>query len=160
MSYGREGCCAWEDHPAQHHRQQRIKMPQRARQFFQCGSPARPFQHQKNAVIKSPHHKCPARPVPQAAQEKHSDEVETVAGFGNAVAAERNIKIVAKPARQRDVPAPPEIPDGLRGVGKIEIFDEREAEHFAQPDRHVRVAGEIEIDLQRVATDAEPRRGR
>ena len=57
------------------------------------------------------------------------------------------------------MPAPPEIPDGLRQVGEIEVFHESEAEHFAHPDRHVRITGEIEVNLQRVAKNPEPGSG-
>ena len=68
-------------------------------------------------------------------------------------------KVVAEPGGKRNVPAPPEFPDGLRGVGKIKIFEEGKAEHFSEADRHVGIAGKIEINLQRVANDAKPRRG-
>src|SRR5580704_17205253 len=121
-------------------------MPQRAREFVQQDAPRGAFQHQENSVAKSPYHKGPARAVPQAAEQEHRDEVEVVARGRNAVAAERNIDVVAEPGGERDVPAPPEIADGLGSVGKLEIFDKLEAEHFSHADGHVRIAGEIEIN--------------
>ena len=54
------------------------------------------------------------------------------------------------------MPAAPELAHGLRDVGEVEVLEELEAEHLAEPDRHVRVAREVEVDLQRVADDAEP----
>ena len=44
-------------------------------------------------------------------------------------------------------------------VRPAEVLRKAEAEHPAEPDRHVGVAGEVEVDLQRVADDAEPRVG-
>ena len=38
----------------------------------------------------------------------------------------------------------------------LEIAREGEAEHQAEPDRHVRIAGEVEIDLDRVGEEPEP----
>ncbi len=73
------------------------------------------------------------------------------------VAAERDVKVFAQPGRKRDVPAPPEIGDRFRAVGRIEIFREDEAEHEAEPDRHVGVTAEVEINLEGVADGAEPR---
>ena len=58
--------------------------------------------------------------------------------------------------RQRDVPAPPEVGDALGAVGRVEVLQELEAEHAAQPDGHVRVAGEVEVDLEGVGQHAEP----
>jgi len=57
---------------------------------------------------------------------------------------------------------PPKVPDGLRHVGEIEVFHESEAKHFTHSYRHVRITGEIEIDLERVTKYPEPgnRRGK
>ena len=54
------------------------------------------------------------------------------------------------------MPAAPELGDRARPIGQIEIARERKAEREAKPDRHVRVAGEIEIDLDRVGRKPEP----
>ena len=56
------------------------------------------------------------------------------------------------------MPTPPEIRNGIRHIGIIEILTEGEAHHFAQADGHIRVAGEIEIDLEGVHNDAQPGR--
>ena len=86
-----------------------------------------------------------------------SDEIEVGAADPAPVAAERDVKVFAQPGRKRDVPAPPEIGDRFRAIGRIEILRENKAEHEAEPDRHVRVTAEVEIDLERVADRAEPR---
>ena len=40
--------------------------------------------------------------------------------------------------------------------GRIEVLEELEPEHAAEAHRHVRVAGEIEVDLERVSQHADP----
>ena len=72
------------------------------------------------------------------------------------VAAERNVEIVAQELRQRHVPAPPEIDDVDGLVRRIEIERQKDAEHQRNADRHVRVAGEIEIELEGVGERADP----
>ena len=57
------------------------------------------------------------------------------------------------------MPAPPELGDRHRRVRPREVLREAEAEHPAEPDRHVRVAGEVEEQLERVTDRAEPRGG-
>ena len=57
------------------------------------------------------------------------------------------------------MPAAPELGDRLADVRIVEVFEKLEAEHFAETDRHIRVAGEIEVNLQRVANCAHPRTG-
>ena len=72
------------------------------------------------------------------------------------VSAQRNVEIFAQPRGKRDVPAPPEIGDGFGAIWRIEIFREHESEHEAEPDRHVGVTAEIEINLKGVGDGAEP----
>ena len=56
------------------------------------------------------------------------------------------------------MPASPEVGDAGRDVRIVEVFEERKAKELAQADRHVSVAGEVEVDLQRIADQAEPSR--
>ena len=48
-----------------------------------------------------------------------------------AVAADRDVDVVAKPARQRHVPAAPEVGHRHRRVGPVEVLREAEPEHPA-----------------------------
>ncbi len=68
-----------------------------------------------------------------------------------AVAAERDVEVVAQPARQRHVPAPPEVLERHRGIRRVEVLRELEAEQQRDADRDVRVAAEVGEDLNRVA---------
>ena len=54
------------------------------------------------------------------------------------------------------MPAPPELRDGARGVGVGEVFRQVKAEEKAEAQGHVAVAGEIKVDLQRVAEPGKP----
>jgi len=54
------------------------------------------------------------------------------------------------------VPAPPEDGDGSRLVRRVEVQRQAHAEQARQPDRHVGIAGKIEIELERVRQHAAP----
>ena len=54
------------------------------------------------------------------------------------------------------MPASPEVRDALAAVGRVEVDREVEAQHEAEPDRHVAVAREVEVDLEGVGRNAEP----
>ena len=53
------------------------------------------------------------------------------------------------------MPAPPEVPQRRRGVRRVEVLREREAEQQRDADRDVRVAGEVGVDLDGVRVDAD-----
>ena len=74
------------------------------------------------------------------------------------VAAQGNVDVVPEPAGQGDVPAPPELRDAAGQVGVVEVLQEREPQHAAHADGHVRIAAEVEVDLQRVGRRAQPGR--
>ena len=95
--------------------------------------------------------------MPKSADKHCDSEVRVRAGKAVLVAAYRNVKIFAQPRGKRDVPAPPEIGDRLREIRRIKIFRENESEHQAEPDRHVGVTAEIEINLERIRERSEPR---
>ena len=104
----------------------------------------------------APDDEIPRRAVPQASEEHREDEIEIRARLAAAVSAERDVEVFAQPGGERDVPAPPEVGDGFGAVRSVEIFREDEAEHEAESDRHVGVAAEVEVDLERVARHADP----
>ena len=79
-----------------------------------------------------------------------------LARVAGAVAAEGNIDVIAQEAGQGDVPAPPELADRGGAVGGGEVQRQGEAEHEGEADRHVRIAGEVEVDLQCVGARGSP----
>ncbi len=54
------------------------------------------------------------------------------------------------------MPAPPELGDRAAGIGAVEVFEEPDSEHLAEPDGHVRVAREVEVDLDAEGERPEP----
>lgn len=54
------------------------------------------------------------------------------------------------------MPSSPEL--GCRGryIRIIEVFHKTEAEHMTQTDRHVRISGKVEINMQHIADGIEP----
>ncbi len=96
--------------------------------------------------------------MPQGAQHKDDHQVAVGLGGAVAVAAKRDIDVVAEEARQRHMPALPELGDRARGVGAVEIAREAETHHARHADGHIGIAGKIEVDLERIANRAQPRR--
>src|SRR5439155_12657302 len=76
-----------------------------------------------------------------------------------AVTAERNVEVVAQPRRQRDVPARPELGERLREVRPVEVHSQVVAQEPRAPERNVRVAREVTVDLERVEVDRNEQRG-
>ena len=102
---------------------------------------------------EAPGDERPPRPVPEAAEEHRQQQVP-IRDRGTApAAAERDVQVVAQPARERDVPAAPEILQRHGRVGRVEVERELEAEQEGDADGDVRVAGEVGIDLHRVRVD-------
>src|SRR5207342_297096 len=90
--------------------------------------------------------------------DEHGEEqVEVFARRTVAVAAEWDVKVIAQEPGERDVPAPPEVGDVPCLIGRVEIHGQADAEETREADGHVRVTGEIKVELQRVGQHAKPR---
>src|SRR6202011_4069368 len=63
-------------------------------------------------------------------------------------AAERDVDVVAQPARQRHVPAPPKIDDVDLPIGRVEIQRQLNAEQPRRAKRHLGIPREVEIELE------------
>ena len=128
-------------------------MPQRSPHLSNGVAEAHALENEKCPVEQTPDDEIPARAVPETAEKEHGDKVAIHARGRDPVAAERHVQIIAEPRRQRDVPSAPELLHALGDIRPPEILRKAEAEHASQTNRHVGVAGEIEVDLQRVAAD-------
>ena len=104
----------------------------------------------------APNHEGPGGAVPQAAQQHRDQKIDVAPSRSLSIAAERDVKIIAQEPRQRHVPAPPEIDQRKRFIRRVEIERETHADHQRQADRHVGVAGEIVIELEREAASPDP----
>ena len=56
-----------------------------------------------------------------------------------AVTAQRNIHIVPEESAQGNVPAAPELCNGLRDIRQIKVFPEPESKNLTQTDGHIRI---------------------
>ena len=54
------------------------------------------------------------------------------------------------------MPPPPELGDRAGDIGVVEVLQKPEAEHVAQTDGHIRVGGEVKVDLEGVGQGAHP----
>lgn len=54
------------------------------------------------------------------------------------------------------MPAPPEVGDGIGHVGVVKVLLIMEAAHQAHADGHIRIGGEVQIDLQHIGQAAQP----
>src|SRR5260370_34767770 len=96
---------------------------------------------------RTPKHNRPRRALPKTTKHHRYKEIEITPSLATPVAAERNVKIVAQEARQRHMPLPPKVDDVDRLVRRIEIRRKANAKQQREPDGHVGIAGEVEIEL-------------
>ena len=54
------------------------------------------------------------------------------------------------------MPTPPEVGQRSGNVGMAEVLGQLEPDHTTEPDRHVRISREVEIDLERKHQQAKP----
>ena len=89
--------------------------------------------------------------MPETTQQHGDHQVAANEPNAATVAAQADVEIVAQPARQRDMPAPPEILQRGGPVWLIEIAREAIAEQRRQPHRHIGIGREIAVDLHGIA---------
>ncbi len=99
-------------------------------------------------MIQPPQDKCPVGPMPESRKKENNDFIQAGSRPALPISAQRDIQILFKPCRQRDVPSPPKFPDACRSVRVHKILPEMKSEHPAQPDSHITVSAEIIINLQ------------
>ena len=104
----------------------------------------------------APQDEVEARAMPEAAKEHGQEEVHAGAPLALPISAERDVEVVAQPARQADVPALPKIARRVRVVRRVEVDRELQAQHPREAARHVGIAAEVEVDLEREADHGEP----
>lgn len=94
--------------------------------------------------------------MPDTGKCPDDEKIQYMAGRRDAVSAQGNVHIVPEPAAQGHMPATPEFCGAFRNVGIIEVFRKMESEHEAKADGHIRISGEIEINLQSVGNGSQP----
>ena len=145
-----------EEHPRDHHKPERQQPLQRRMQRVILLA-EKPVEHARQPVQQSPEQEQPARAVPQAARQEHDHQVDAGAHCAFAAAAQREIDVVRQEARERHVPALPELADVQALVRRIEVERQLDVEHQRHARGHVAVAGEVEVQLEGVAQRHKPR---
>ncbi len=108
---------------------------------------------QPDPVQSAPADVGPGRSVPQPADDHRDHEVGVGAPRAAPVASQREVDVVPQPAGKGYVPPPPELAQAGRGVRAVEVVREAEAEQQGDADGHVRIGGEVAVDLHAVAVD-------
>ena len=96
----------------------------------------------------APDDKRPIGAVPKTAHQENHKHVTHGLPLADSGAAKRNVEVVAKPRRERDVPAPPELGDVAGEVRRLEVRHELDAKELGGADGDVAVSGEIPVDLK------------
>ena len=116
----------------------------------------RPVQGQEQRVVSAPGDESPVRTMPEPTQQHRDEDVPVRLDLTVAATAHGDVQVVAQDRRQGDVPAAPEIGRVPGLVRRCEVLRQAESEEPAQPDRHVAVPREIEVELEGVAEGAGP----
>ena len=103
---------------------------------------------EQDAVIEPPRRKMPVRTVPETAQKKYDEYIPYMHCRSPPAPAQRNIHIIREPARERDVPSPPELPDAVGEIWTIKVHVQTDPEKPGSAQRNIRISGEIRIDLK------------
>ncbi len=114
------------------------------------------FHEQQEEIEQAPAQECPVRTVPDTGQRPDDEEITDPAQLRDAVAAQRNVGIVAEPRAERDMPAPPEFRCTARDIRIVEVLRKAEAEHPPQANGRITVSREIKVNLQSVSQHSEP----
>ena len=108
------------------------------------------FHHRKYTMIQPPYNKCPVCPMPQPCTEKYNKFINTCAYFSFSVTTKRDIQVLLKPCRQRDMPSVPEFFYACSTIWIPEILLETKTIHFSKTNSHITVSAEIIINLQHI----------
>ena len=111
------------------------------------------LKHHYQTEIDTPDNEVPACSVPHSSEKPYHHDVKNLMA---AVASHRYVDIVAEEAAERNVPAAPEIADGVAAVGVTEVLVEVETKAAANADSHVAVAREVEINLESESQNTYP----
>ena len=87
--------------------------------------------------------------MPKACEQPYDQDVADLLWKALAVTAQGNIDVLLEPAAQGNMPTPPKLRNAFRDIGIIKVLKEVKAKHPPQADRHIRIAGKIEINLER-----------
>ena len=105
---------------------------------------------------RTPNHEVPGSTVPETRNQENQPEVKIQPPDRHPVTTQRNVKVIAHPAPQRNMPATPELTDILRNIRIIKILQKVKTDHPAKPDGHIGITGKIVIDLEGIGQHPHP----
>ena len=91
----------------------------------------------------------PGCSVPQATEESRQHQVAIMLKFWNTISSQRDVHVVAKPRRERNVPAPPELGNVLSKIRISEVSHQMYAKELGRAGGNFRKTRKIAIDLKR-----------
>ena len=144
-----------EQHPADHDEQERHRDGGHVRQP-PAAAPSMVRPDEQPAVVQAPRDEVQRRAVPEPAEAHRHEQVRVAAALALPVAAERDVEVVAQPGRERHVPPAPELRRARRAVRPVEVPRQLDPEHPREPERHVGVRAEVEVDLEAEADRGRP----
>ena len=145
-----------EEHPANDDQQEGSQDPQELGYLLQKILQHEFFQQQNTAVEQAPEDKVPVGPVPDAGEGPDDQQITDGHTLSSPAATQRNVHIVPEPGTQRDMPAAPELCDGSRQIGIVEVLFKVEAEHLGNANGHIGITAEIKIQHQAVTDGTQP----
>src|SRR5688572_21242629 len=108
-------------------------------------------------MVSTPKQKIPPCSVPDTAKQHRYQKIGVTPNWTPPITAKGDIKVIAKNARERDLPATPQIDDVRGAVWGVEVIRQTNIEEQAQSNGHVAVAGEVEVELHRIREHPGPR---
>ena len=105
-------------------------------------------RQEKDRMECAPGDERPVRPMPKTAHQEDHECVPDNLRLGAPATAQRNIHVIPEPGRQRDVPTTPELGDIPAEIREVEVPHRLEPEQLARADGHIRISGEIAINLE------------
>lgn len=99
-------------------------------------------------MIRSPNDKGPVGPMPETAHQKDDEGISDHLRLTDTAAAQRNIDVIPKPRRQRDVPPTPKLCNVTAEIRHIEVAHQFDAEQFGRTDGDVTIAREVAVYLE------------
>lgn len=107
------------------------------------------MDRQIKSVKPPPDDEGPVRSVPKTAEEHRYHIIQIRSRRPVVAAAERNIKVIAQPARKGNMPSTPEFRDIRRKIGLSEVQTQLDSEQSAHAAGDVGVTGKVTVNLQR-----------
>ena len=105
------------------------------------------FGGTQHTADKAPKHIAPGCAVPKAAHQKNDHQIDIMAHLSMAAPPQGNIQIIAEPAGQAHVPAPPEVRKAGSHKGRVEVFQKIEAQNACAANGNIAAARKIHIQL-------------